>query len=81
MLPADPLHNKEPTLRVIVEKGGHYLHRHRRANIAMNLALTRNALLVIIPFNEKKNLPALVEEYRDHKQLAINLVLNAHPFP
>ena len=25
LLTADPLHNKEPTLRVIVEKGGHYL--------------------------------------------------------
>jgi predicted transposase YbfD/YdcC len=56
-------------------------HRHRRANIAMNLALTRNALLAIIPFNEKKNLPSLVEEYRDHKQLAIDLVLKALPFP
>jgi hypothetical protein len=25
LVTADPLHNKEPTLRVIVEKGGHYL--------------------------------------------------------
>lgn len=25
-------------------------HRHRRANAALNLALTRNALLAIIPF-------------------------------
>lgn len=25
LITADPLHNKEPTLRVIVEKGGHYL--------------------------------------------------------
>ena len=56
-------------------------HRHRRANIAMNLALTRNALLAIIPFDETKNLPSLVEDYRDHKQLAIDLVLNARPFP
>lgn len=56
-------------------------HRHRRANIALNLALTRNALLAIIPFDEEKNLPALVEEYRDHKQRAIDLVLKARPFP
>jgi predicted transposase YbfD/YdcC len=56
-------------------------HRHRGANIAMNLALTRNALLAIIPFDKKRNLPSLVEEYRDHKQLAIDLVLNARPFP
>lgn len=56
-------------------------HRHRRANIAMNLALTRNALLAIIPFDEERNLPALIEDYRDHKRLAIDLVLNARPFP
>lgn len=56
-------------------------HRHRRANIAMNLALTRNALLAIIPFDEHRNLPSLVEDYRDHKRLAIDLVLNARPFP
>lgn len=56
-------------------------HRHRRANIAMNLALTRNALLAIIPFDGEKNLPSLVEDYRDHKRLAIDLVLNARPFP
>ena len=56
-------------------------HRHRRDNIALNLALTRNALLAIIPFDEEKNLPALVEEYRDHKQRAIDLVLKARPFP
>ena len=94
LLTADPLHNKEPTLRVIVEKGGDYpvgikgntairyealekaleyspffdlsyeeknnhkrdhqvwqedRHWHRRVNIAQNLALTRNALLAIIP--------------------------------
>ena len=30
-------------------------HRHRRVNIAQNLALTRNALLAIIPFDEKHN--------------------------
>lgn len=47
----------------------------------MNLALTRNALLAIIPFDEKRNLPSLVEDYRDHKRLAINLLLNARPFP
>lgn len=47
----------------------------------MNLALTRNALLAIIPFDEKRNLSTLVEEYRDNKQLAINLILKARPFP
>ena len=56
-------------------------HRHRRANIAQNLALTRNALLAIIPFDEKNNLPSLIVDYQDCKQLAINLILKAKPFP
>jgi len=56
-------------------------HRHRRVNIAQNLALTRNALLAIIPFDEKKNLPALIVDYQDRKQLAIDLILKATPFP
>ena len=56
-------------------------HRHRRANIAQNLALTRNALLAIIPFDEKNNLPSLIVDYQDRKQLAINLILKAKPFP
>jgi len=56
-------------------------NRHRRANIAMNLALTRNALLAIIPFDEETNLPTLVVDYQDRKQLAIDLILKARPFP
>ena len=56
-------------------------HRHRRANIAQNLALTRNALLAIIPFDEKTSLPALIVEYQANKQLAINLILKSHPYP
>ncbi len=56
-------------------------HRHRRVNIAQNLALTRNALLAIIPFDEKNNLPSLIVDYQDRKQLAIDLILKAKPFP
>ncbi len=56
-------------------------HRHRRANIAQNLALTRNALLAIIPFDQKNNLPSLIADYQDRKQLAIDLILKARPFP
>ena len=56
-------------------------HRFRRINIAQNLALTRNALLAIIPFDEKKNLPSLIADYQERKQLAINLILNALPIP
>jgi len=56
-------------------------HRFRRVNVAQNLALTRNALLAIIPFDEKKNLPSLIAEYQERKQLAIDLILKARPFP
>ena len=56
-------------------------HRHRRVNIAQNLALTRNALLAIIPFDGKNNLPSLIVDYQDRKQLAIDLILKARPFP
>ncbi len=50
-------------------------------NIAQNLALTRNNLLAIIPFDEKKNLPSLITDYQDNKQLAINRLLKTRPFP
>ena len=58
-------------------------HRFRRVNIAQNLALTRNALLAIIPFDddEKNNLPTLIADYQDNNHLAIKLILNARPFP
>ncbi len=56
-------------------------HRHRRINVAQNLALTRNALLALIPFDEKRNLPSLIAEYQERKHLAIQLILNARPFP
>ncbi|MEI7911876.1 MAG: hypothetical protein WCK77_19780 [Verrucomicrobiota bacterium] len=56
-------------------------HRHRRINVAQNLALTRNALLAIIPFDEDRNLPSLIADYQERKQLAIDLILNARPFP
>ena len=49
--------------------------------MAQNLALTRNALLAIIPFDEDRNLPSLIADYQGRKQLAIELVLNARPFP
>ena len=56
-------------------------HRHRRVNIAQNLALTRNALLAVIPFDEKKNLPTLIVDYQNRRQLAIDIILKAKPFP
>ena len=56
-------------------------HRHRRVNLAQNLALTRNALLAVIPFDEERNLPSLIADYQKRKQLAIDLILNARPVP
>jgi hypothetical protein len=50
-------------------------HRHRRVNLAQKLALTRNALLPIIPFDEMRDLPSLIVDYRDRKQPVID------PFP
>lgn len=56
-------------------------HRHRRPRIAQNLALTRNALLAIIPFDEKHNLPSLIAQYQQNPQHAINLILHTRPQP
>lgn len=56
-------------------------HRFRRVNLAQKLAQTRNALLAIIPFDENKNLPSLITDYQERKQLAIDLILKACHFP
>jgi len=50
-------------------------------NLTAKVALTRNALLAIIPFDEKRNLPSLIVDYQDRKQLAIDLILKARPIP
>lgn len=54
-------------------------HRHRRPRVAQNLALTRNALLAIIPFDEKRNLPSLIAQYQQHPEHAISLILHERP--
>jgi len=43
--------------------------------------LTPNALLAVIPFDENRNLPSLIVDYQDRKQLAIDLILKARPIP
>jgi predicted transposase YbfD/YdcC len=55
-------------------------HRFRRTHIAQNLALTRNALLAIISFDEIEA-PLRDRRLSGQKQLAINLILSARPFP
>jgi predicted transposase YbfD/YdcC len=54
-------------------------HRHRRPNAAMNLALTRNALLAIIPFEQGQPLAEFFERYHRRPALALQLILNARP--
>ncbi|MFM8716208.1 MAG: hypothetical protein ACKOF3_05400 [Spartobacteria bacterium] len=54
-------------------------HRHRRPNAALNLALTRNALLAIISFKEGEPLASFFEFYHRRHGEAFNLILNARP--
>lgn len=54
-------------------------HRHRRPNAALNLALTRNALLAIIPFTQGEPLSKFFEDYHRRPKAAINLILKASP--
>ena len=54
-------------------------HRHRRVNIAQNLALTRNALLAIIPFGEDEPLSSCFEKYQRYPAKAIQLILHSAP--
>jgi len=54
-------------------------HRHRRPNAALNLALTRNALLAIIPFEQGEPLAHFFELYHRHPAKALNLILQARP--
>lgn len=54
-------------------------HRHRRDNAALNLALTRNALLAIIPFEQGVPLAHFFELFHRHPAHALNLILHSRP--
>lgn len=54
-------------------------HRHRRPNAALNLALTRNALLAIIPFQEGQPLAHFFDLHRRRPAIALNLILKMLP--
>lgn len=54
-------------------------HRHRRVNIAQNIAPTRNALLAIIRFGADEALSSWFENYQRHPVKAIQLILHAAP--
>ena len=54
-------------------------HRHRRVNIAQNLALTRNALLAIIPFGPDERLSGWFGIYQRKPAMALQLIFHASP--
>jgi predicted transposase YbfD/YdcC len=54
-------------------------HRHRKSNAALNLALTRNVLLALIPFEQGQPLAHFFEQYHRHPRHALRLILNARP--
>ena len=56
-------------------------HRHRRPNAALNLALTRNALLALIPFEQGEPLAQYFEQYHRAPAKAIKLLLHGKPLP
>lgn len=56
-------------------------HRHRRPNAALNLALTRNALLALIPFEPGEPLAQYFERYHRNPPKAIKLLLQGKPLP
>ncbi len=54
-------------------------HRHRKPNAALNLALTRNVLLALIPFEAGQPLAHFFELYHRHPPPALHLLLKARP--
>ena len=54
-------------------------HRHRKPNAALNLALTRNVLLALIPFEEGEPLAHYFEIYHRYPRQALHLILKAPP--
>ena len=67
-------HDKKDTCQWVEDD-----HRHRRVNAAQNLALTRNALLAIIPFDETKNLGSWLDTYQSYPAQALKLIQQARP--
>jgi len=54
-------------------------HRHRKPNAALNLALTRNVLLALIPFEQGQPLARFFEHYHRYPSQALHLILQARP--
>ncbi|MCX8511286.1 MAG: hypothetical protein ORN83_05965 [Chthoniobacteraceae bacterium] len=56
-------------------------HRHRRPRAALNLALTRNALLALIPFEQGQPLAHFFQLYQHRPAIAVDLILRQLPVP
>ena len=54
-------------------------HRHWRVNIAQNLALTRNTMLAITPFERDGPLSSWFEIYQRNPATAPQLILHSAP--
>lgn len=54
-------------------------HRHRKPDAALNLAITRNVLLALIPFEPGQPLADFFEQYHRHPHRALRLILNSRP--
>jgi hypothetical protein len=53
----------------------------RNPNGAKNLALIRNALLAVIPFEEFDSLNDGFDYYRDNSSKSLKILTNATPYP
>ncbi|MFN9664486.1 MAG: hypothetical protein ACK57I_13295, partial [Akkermansiaceae bacterium] len=51
----------------------------RNARGAKNLALIRNALLAVIPFEEFESLNYAFDYYRDNREKSVKLITTARP--
>jgi hypothetical protein len=48
--------------------------------VSQNLAMIRNALLAVIPFEEFGSLNDVFDYYRDHGEKSVKLITTARPF-
>lgn len=54
-------------------------HRRRKIKGSQNMALMRNALLAVIPFDEKTSLDKILGDFANSPAKALNLILHARP--
>jgi hypothetical protein len=54
-------------------------YRHRKPAAALNLALIRNVLLALIPFEQVQPLAHFFQLYHCHPSRALQLILDSRP--